>query len=57
MAWQEVVFQQDTVLERLMSLFDLTLGLRMERRAEHMAHLVGFAFGVIRRSRCNRQLC
>ena len=32
-AWQEVVFQQDAVLERLVPAFDLTLCLRMHTRA------------------------
>ena len=41
-AGQEVVFQQDAVLERLVPAFDLALCLRMHRCAAHMAHLVSF---------------
>ncbi len=35
---QVVVFQQHTVLQRLMPAFDLSLGLRMERSATNMVH-------------------
>ena len=37
---QEVVFQQHTVLERLVPAFDLALGLWMEGRTAHMIHAV-----------------
>ena len=33
LAWQEVVFQQDAVLQGLVPALDLALGLRMVRRA------------------------
>ena len=39
-ARQVVVFQQNSVLQGLMPAFDLTLGLRMVRRAAHMVHAV-----------------
>lgn len=38
---QEVVFEQDAVLERLMPALDLALGLRVKRRSANMAHAVG----------------
>lgn len=38
---QVVVFQQHTVLQRLMPAFDLSLGLRMERSATNMVHTLG----------------
>ena len=38
---QVVVFQQHTVLQRLMPAFDLSLGLRMERSATNMVHALG----------------
>ena len=41
-AGQEVVFEQDAVLEGLVPAFDLALGLRMERCATNMAHLLHF---------------
>ena len=41
-AWQEVIFQQDAVLEGLVPALDLALRLGMERRAPHMAHAMGF---------------
>ena len=41
-AGQEAVFKKDAVLQGLVPVFDLTLGLRMERRAAHMAHAVFF---------------
>ena len=37
---EEVVFQQDAVLQRLVPAFDLALRLRMEGSAAHMAHPV-----------------
>ena len=37
-AGQEVVFQQDAVLQRLMPSFDLALGLRMIWRAARVFH-------------------
>ncbi len=40
-AGQEVIFQQNTVFQRLMPALDLALGLWMERRAAHMVHLPG----------------
>src|SRR5690606_23186535 len=40
-ARQEVVFQQDAVLERLMPTLDLALGLRVKWRSADMAHAVG----------------
>ena len=40
-ARQEVVFQQDAVLERLMLALDLALGLRVKRSAANMAHTIG----------------
>ena len=39
---QEVVFQEDAVLKGLVPALDLALGLRVERRAAHMAHALGF---------------
>ena len=39
-AGQVVVFQQDAVLHGLVPALDLALGLGMERRAAHMAHLL-----------------
>lgn len=49
-ARKEVVLQQDSVLERLMPTFDLSLGLRMKRSATDMAHAVGVdPFGEIGR--------
>ena len=39
---QKVVLQQDAVLQGLVPAFDLALRLRMERRAAHMAHALGF---------------
>ena len=39
-AGQEVVFQKDAVLERLVPAFYLALGLRMEGRTAHMVHLL-----------------
>ena len=41
-AGQEVVFQQDAVFQGLVPAFDLALGLGMERRAAHVAHMLGF---------------
>ena len=41
-AGQEVIFEEDTVLQSLVPALDLTLRLRMQRCAAHMAHLVGF---------------
>jgi hypothetical protein len=38
---QEVVLQQDAVFQRLVPALDLTLGLRMERGAANMAHVLG----------------
>ena len=35
-AWKIVVFQQDSVFERLMPVFDLSLGLRMAGCAANM---------------------
>jgi len=35
---QEVIFEQDAVLQSLMPTFDLTLGLRMIRRAARVLH-------------------
>ncbi len=43
-AGQEVIFQQDTVHQRLVPALDLALGLRMERSAANMAH--GFRFDI-----------
>ncbi|KQZ96021.1 hypothetical protein ASD64_17795 [Mesorhizobium sp. Root157] len=40
-AWQEVVFEQDAVLERLVPALDLALGLRVKWRSADMAHAVG----------------
>ena len=49
-AGQIVVFQQNPVLHRLMPALDLALGLRMERSATNMVHLVIFQpFGQIAR--------
>src|ERR1700730_4231370 len=39
-AWQVIVFEQDTVLERLMPALDLSLGHRMVRRATGMLHVL-----------------
>ena len=39
---QEVVLQQDAVFQRLVPALDLTLGLRMERGAANMVHVLGF---------------
>ena len=38
---QEVVFQEDAVLERLMPALDLALCLRMHRGAANMIHAIG----------------
>ena len=40
-AGQEVVFEKDAVFQGLVPTFDLALGLRMERGAAHMGHLLG----------------
>ena len=42
---QKVVFLADAVLQSLVPALDLALGLRVERRAAHMAH--GSRFDVI----------
>ena len=39
---EEVVFQQDAVLQRLVPALYLALGLRVERCTAHMAHPLGF---------------
>ena len=41
-AWQVIVFQQDTVLHSLMPAFDFALGLRVERCAPNMCHVLTF---------------
>ena len=41
-AGQEVVFQKDAVLERLVPALDFALCLRMHRGTAHMAHLLRF---------------
>ena len=41
-AGQVIVFQQDTVLHSLMPAFDFALGLRVERCAPNMCHLLPF---------------
>jgi hypothetical protein len=41
-AGQEVVFQEDSVPQRLVPAFDFTLCLRMQRCAAHMAHFLRF---------------
>lgn len=58
-AGQEVVFEQDTVLERLVPALDLTLGLRMCGRSTCVVHsLVGEPGGEVGRDhktgRCQR---
>lgn len=40
-AGQEVIFEQDAVLERLMPALDLALGLGMHRGAANMVHAIG----------------
>lgn len=40
-ARQEVIFEQDAVLERLMPAFDLSLCLGMERSTANMIHAIG----------------
>jgi hypothetical protein len=40
-AWQEVAFEQDAVLERLMPALDLALRLWVKWRSADMAHAVG----------------
>lgn len=44
---QEVIFQQDSVFQRLVPSLDFSLRLRMIRRAAHMAHVV--VFDVVRK--------
>ena len=41
-AWQVIVFQQNTVLHSLMPAFDFALGLRVEGCATNMCHLLPF---------------
>ena len=48
-AWQEVVLKQNTVLQSLVPPFDLALGLRMERRAAHMALAVSTPYSGVQR--------
>ena len=41
-AWQEVVFQQDAVLQSLVPTLNLALGLRMVWRTARMLHALAF---------------
>ena len=53
-AWQEIVFQQDSVLHGLMPAFDFALGLRVERCATDMLHFLTFQPFSQDRPRCSR---